>query len=291
MEQLNIAIIGGDLRQVYLAEMLALEGHNCTSFGLMASPTENGVRKATDIKAAMTNADYIIGPVPFSRNQKDMYAEQEEVDLKLESFMSFLNTGHMLFGGNITKNVKEYCRIHEIQYYDFMEIETVSIENAIATAEGSIVEAIKASPINLHHSKCLVIGYGRCAKILADKLKSLSALVTVAARNCDQLSLAYASGLSSISLENIDSLLPSFDFIFNTVPAMIVTKERLQCVSKQAVIIDIASKPGGTDFNAAKEYGICAKLCLGLPGLYAPKASAEILAKAFLTIVEGRCSY
>ena len=47
-------------------------------------------------------------------------------------------------------------------------------------------------------------------------------------------------------------------------------------------IIDIASAPGGVDYEAAGALGIAAKLCLGLPGKYAPKTAGEILAEEIM---------
>ena len=54
----------------------------------------------------------------------------------------------------------------------------------------------------------------------------------------------------------------------------------LQKMQKDAVVLDIASKPGGTDFEAAKKLGISAKLALGLPGIYSTKSSACLYQKA-----------
>ena len=47
-----------------------------------------------------------------------------------------------------------------------------------------------------------------------------------------------------------------------------------------SLIIDIASKPGGTDFEAAKRYAVAAKLALGLPGIYTTSSSAKLLKDA-----------
>ncbi|OJT91053.1 dihydrofolate reductase, partial [Clostridioides difficile] len=59
-----------------------------------------------------------------------------------------------------------------------------------------------------------------------------------------------------------------------------LTKERLEKVSQEVTIIDIASSPGGVDYSVVKEAGINATLCLGLPGKYSPKTSGEILVNA-----------
>lgn len=54
-----------------------------------------------------------------------------------------------------------------------------------------------------------------------------------------------------------------------------------------AVIIDIASRPGGTDLMAAEAYGIKVVAALGLPGLCATKSSAKVLADTFLNTVKS----
>ena len=71
--------------------------------------------------------------------------------------------------------------------------------------------------------------------------------------------------------------------IINTVPSLVITQDILESMSKEAVILDIASKPGGTDFVYAAEKGISAKLALGLPGIYSTKSSALSYKKAILT--------
>ena len=59
--------------------------------------------------------------------------------------------------------------------------------------------------------------------------------------------------------------------LVNTVPAPVVTRVIIKELPRDAYILDIASKPGGTDFACAKEFGIRADLVLGIPGKYAPK--------------------
>jgi dipicolinate synthase subunit A len=45
------------------------------------------------------------------------------------------------------------------------------------------------------------------------------------------------------------------------------------------VVIDLASAPGGTDFNAARELGLKAELAPGLPGIVAPVTAGRIIAE------------
>jgi len=150
------------------------------------------------------------------------------------------------------------------------------------------MEAIAASDINLHASKCLVLGYGRCAKVLAAKLKALDSHVLVAARSAEALASAEAAGLSTVAFPYLKCILPSCDYIFNTVPSPILTHDCLDYVNKQVCIIDIASAPGGLDYSYAEKLHLNAKLCLGLPGKVAPKTSADILATTILTMIKER---
>ena len=78
--------------------------------------------------------------------------------------------------------------------------------------------------------------------------------------------------------------------LVNTAPAPVITRSIIRELPRDAYILDIASAPGGTDFECAKEYGIRADLSLGLPGKYAPKESAYILDRAidrFVSREEG----
>ena len=61
-------------------------------------------------------------------------------------------------------------------------------------------------------------------------------------------------------------------------------KEVMARVSCDSLVIDIASVPGGVDFQAAKKAGIPVIHALGLPGKYAPKSSACLLVDIFLSI-------
>ena len=64
--------------------------------------------------------------------------------------------------------------------------------------------------------------------------------------------------------------------------ALVIREPMIREMHSDAVIIDIASRPGGTDLMAAEAYGIKVVAALGLPGLYTTKSSAKVLADAIL---------
>ena len=59
-------------------------------------------------------------------------------------------------------------------------------------------------------------------------------------------------------------------------------------MDRNALIIDLASEPCGTDFKTAEELGITAKKALGLPGKFAPKTAGEILKETVLNILSEK---
>ncbi len=121
------------------------------------------------------------------------------------------------------------------------------------------------------------MGYGKCGRILADRLCKLSCHVTVVSSCWEELAQAALSAEEALELRMFLSHADGYDFIFNTIPAMILTKEVLMHIHPQTQILDIASSPGGVDFAAAKERNIRAVHLPGLPGRYAPLSSARAI--------------
>ena len=128
----------------------------------------------------------------------------------------------------------------------------------------------------------MILDFGRCGQIIAKKIASLDANVSVSVRKEDVLSLAFAYGYEGFLLDELEEHVGKYDFIFNTIPAMVLPKNLLMKINAETAIIDIASSPGGVDFNFANDHCYNAGLYLGLPGLMSPKSSAKIQMDAIL---------
>lgn len=287
-QRYDIGIFGGDNRQVYMALSFLEKGYTVATYCTHVPVTHNNCTMSSSLTELFDACKVLIGPIPMSRDKITIYSNNESEDMTLAKVAQLLKNEHLFFGGVLPPLLTEVCDAKEIFYYDLMKNERIAILNAIATAEGTILEAIAGSDRNLHGSKCLVLGYGRCAKVLADKLKSLDARVIVAARNPEALAYAEAAGLATITLPYIKCVLSSCHYIFNTIPSRILTPDCLDYVDKNACIIDIASAPGGIDFDYAKQRNLNAKLCLGLPGKVAPRTSADILVTEISSLIKER---
>ena len=288
LELFDIGIFGGDLRQVYIALAFLAKGYSVTAYNLADTIKHDNFSQAPTLSELYNSSTLLIGPIPMSRDQITLFSNNPLSDMTIAHAAYLLSDNHILVGGQIPAPIIELCRHKHIPYYDLMSNEKIIILNAIATAEGTIMEAITRSSCNLHSSKCLILGFGRCAKVLGAKLKALDARVTIAARSEDALAYAYASGHDTLPITDIKNALPTFDFIFNTVPSFILDKDCLNRVSDNVTIIDISSAPGGVDFDYAKKHNINANLCLGLPGRVSPRSSADILVSEVLTFINER---
>lgn len=284
LSQLKIGVFGGDMRQVYLADALLKKGFHVCTFKTKEKIEHENCTTLHNLTELFEQCNVIIGPIPFN---KDLVTAASATDINSD-LSQLLTNDHILIGGIIPPHIVNSCNLKGVPYYDYMNDEKIAILNAIATAEGSIMEAIKSSDINLHGSQCLVLGYGRCGKVLAGKLKALDAKVTIAARSEEALAYAEAAGYQTCNLSDIKSILPSFNFIFNTIPALVLDKDHLALVDPKVTIIDIASQPGGVDFEFALKNNINAKLCLGLPGKVSPKTSADIILCGIMSFIKER---
>lgn len=284
----DYGIFGGDLRQVYMVMSLLQKGNLVATYNIAQTVTHENCSPMPTLNELFDQCRVLIGPIPMSRDMVSITSKTTPSDFTLAHIAYLLTKDHILFGGVIPAPITELCATKNIPCYDFMKNEKITVLNAIATAEGTIMEAITGSDRNLHGSNCLVLGYGRCAKVLAGKLKGMDARVTIAARSKEALAYAEADGHLTVYLPDIKCILPSYHFIFNTIPSLILDQDCLGLVDPLVTIIDIASAPGGVDFEYALQHKLNAKLCLGLPGKVAPKTSADILVTEINSLLKER---
>lgn len=273
----KIVVAGGDMRQVFLAEILSSKGYQVAACGLCGRTDDHRIRRADTLKEALEDADVVAAPVPFFSAGK-ISGKYQISDMDVETLLREMPENGILFGGNIPSDVGKRFRDRGVTVYDMMKDEYVAMQNTAATAEGAIAEAIKRSPRNLSKSRCMVLGYGRCGSTLALLLRGFSCHLTVVERDAARAAGASVLADRVLTGQGLAEEIGDAEFIFNTVPEKILNREELLRVKKSAWIFDLASSPGGADYTAASELSLNVMPLPGLPGKYSPETSAEILA-------------
>lgn len=272
-----IGIIGGDLRQRYLAQFLIEAGFGPV-YGAALCPVEEKDQweiPETEPEKLLKQASIIAAPVPMVRGQGCITG----TTLPWTELAGALNTEQRIFGGVFPEEMARYLRRKGIRYWDYMLSEEVALKNAVATAEGAIAEALRLWPENLLNCHCLVLGYGKCGRLLALRLKQFGAQVTVYARRKEIRVQAQTEGMAAVDDKNLPSKLSCCPVVFNTIPAPVLRQNHLAAMAKEHLLIELAGGQGCVPGELAETSGIHYVKCPGLPGKYAPKESARILAE------------
>jgi dipicolinate synthase subunit A len=281
-------IIGGDIRLAKLAEMLAKDNivnvYGINSEYLKREFNENGLSniRFSNLEECVSESDFVISSIPFSRDGININSSLYDGKISIQNLIDVLNSKSILFAGQLSEDIQEKLIKKDVRYVDFLEIEELTIKNCILTAEGAIQVAMEETGFCIHDSNVLILGYGRIGKILAHMLTGFGCNIYCEARKESDLGYINAYGYRPIRLAELEKYLDKFDYIFNTIPSMILDSNKLNHVKHDAIIIDLASNPGGVDFEYAKKCGIKAILALSLPGKVAPIASAKYLYEAIL---------
>ena len=285
----KFAVIGGDLRIIKLVKMLAEEGNAVYTFGLEKAEelkeNENIIFCEKLSRAIPEDVEVVIGPIPFSSNGVNINAPFSNNEISVRELIHYLNA-KILIAGSISPDIYNLANDEYIEIIDIMKREELAVLNTISTAEGAIEIAIANTNKIIHGSNVLILGFGRIGKVLARKLAGLSAKVTCAARKDEDLAWIRAYGHNETNINNLGENLSKYDIIFNTVPHLILTKERLEYVKGDTLLIDLASNPGGIDKKTAKEKNLKLIWALALPGKVAPVTTAEFIKDTIYNILK-----
>ena len=277
----NIAVIGGDLRIVKLIGMLKKENYEVNTYALEKTNEINN--KANTLQECINGADIVVGPLPLSSNSEYINTPFSDKKITIDELLDNLE-GKTFIAGSVKQEVYDKIEGRDITILDIVKREELAVLNAISTAEGAIQIAINETPKNLHGNNVLVLGFGRIGKVLAKMLDGIGSRVACEARKTTDLAWIKAYGYEPINLIELKENLSRFDIIINTIPYVVLDRGMLEEVKQDALIIDLASNPGGVDRDAIKELGIKFNWALSLPGKVSPVTSAEFMKETLINM-------
>ena len=276
----NFGILGGDFRQIHLAEKF-LDIGKVFLFGFDKLNDNFPFIILDNIYEIIEKSEYIILPLPETRDGIHLYCPFANTEINFDKKIFDFLSKKIIFGN--LKKFTEYKK--NIKFYNYSNTEEFQIMNAVPTAEGAIKIAMSEKNKTLFGSECLVAGFGRIGKILASRLKAFRSNITVVSRNSRELAWAKVLGYKQIHLDNLIYKIKNFDFIFNTIPSAIFTQQILSGCKKNVFIVDVASNPGGIDKKEAEKLKINCTHALGIPGKMFPKSAAKIIYNSIEKII------
>ncbi len=284
MKPTKFTILGGDLRSVSACNYIIEKGYGANTYLLDNAPLLSDDLKCESLPLSDV---YILG-IPSSSDGILINAPLSKNSMSLVDFFNFIKKGSIVTGGLLSNEIYAMAQNKDIKVIDYYSSEELQIKNAVPTAEGALEIAMRETALTISDTKSLIIGYGRIAKALAPMLKALGSDVYISSKNPSSLAWSAVSGYKPIHLSDLSGTLSYYDLIFNTVPVKIILENELREIKKDALVIDLASRPGGVDMEKASQIGVRVIWALGLPGKCAPVSSGRIIADTVLNSVCGR---
>jgi len=284
----TIWVLGGDLRQAHLARLLCQDGYIVHTFALDQSGVSDPALIHETTLDQLDSADVVILPMPISTKDANLFAPFSKQITSLDELLDHLKAQQLLLGGRLDPRTCAAARLRGLSILDYFAREELAVANCVPTAEGCLQLALEHLPITIHGCRILVLGYGRVARITAQRFAALGGQVTVAARKYDQFAWAQSAGHDILSIRHLSGNLDRFDLVVNTVPSIILGAQELQELSPDCLVIDLASFPGGVDREAAKELDRKVIWALSLPGSTAPVSAANIMRQTICHILHER---
>lgn len=263
MQKKQICVLGKDKRIGYLKDKMTEQ-----------SLSFEEITTSEQCQLLLHSKDIIILPLPAI--EKSGGINSLEGDLTPEQLAELISPGALVIGGMLPEGFRKLLEERRISWFDYFECEDLTVLNAMVTAEGAIALAMDNTPFSLYGSRILITGYGRISRCLVGILQGFGVgEIIVAARSPKDRQWASIDGAKSIELHSIYKEIEAVDVVFNTIPQLVITEDLLWLAKKDCLVVDLASAPGGVDFEAAKQLGIRSIWSLGIPSKAAPKTAGE----------------
>jgi dipicolinate synthase subunit A len=286
---MHVAIIGGDARQLEVIRKLTELDAKLSLIGF--DQLDHGFTGATKLRideVDFSDLDAIILPVPGTNleGQVETVFSNEKVFLTEEMLLK--TPKHCtIYSGISNSYLEKLMKAANRKHVQLFERDDVAIYNSIPTVEGTIMIVIQHTDFTIHGSRVAVLGLGRVGMSVARAFAALGAKVKVGARRSEHIARITEMGLYPFHLNDLEKEVTDIDICINTIPHMVVTASVISKMPAHTLIVDLASKPGGTDFRYAEKRGIKALLAPGLPGIVAPKTAGQIVANVLAQLLSA----
>ncbi|HEY8464987.1 MAG TPA: dipicolinate synthase subunit DpsA [Bacillota bacterium] len=282
--QFHVAVVGGDVRQIAVAKALTGLAGTVKVYGHPRESLPENTIYCSNLENVLTGVSVVVLPIS-GMDDAGMVRSYQTEWINFGQYLNLLSRGTVVITGSFPVSWMKRAIQKGLKVVQYAEDDTIAILNSIPTAEGAVQIAMEQLPITIHGSQVLVIGFGRVGVTVARAFQGLGAKVTVAARRLELLARAGEMGCDTVIHQDLATVIGKMQLVVNTVPAVVIDRETLQRTLPNVLIIDLASAPGGVDYDSARELGRKAIFAPGLPGKVAPQTAGNILASAIPKLI------
>jgi len=234
------------------------------------------------LEEGLSSADIVVLGLPMSQDGETVATDIPGQKIYVEALASKMCVRHTLMAGKISGEHRLAFERRGISCIDYLRREELAVSNAIPTAEGAVQIIMQELPVTVFSSNILIAGYGRIGKYLAKILQGLGARVTVSARRAEHFAWIQANGFTPVHTSSIPDTAGMYDVIINTIPHPVIDSAVLSKVKPDVFVLDLASAPGGVDFEYAHNHSVKVVSALSLPGKVAPVSAGKIVCDSVL---------
>ncbi len=282
MKKTVFLCVGGDARQIYMSRKLSEYGKVYT---YKINDISDKVTSLSSLDMMPEKANVLV--LPMMTSEMTIISKKGE-EIECSELVPCLRKNAIVTGGRLSTTLIEYFSALGFDVTDFFKREELVIKNCIPTAEGALQIAMQELATTIFGTKVLIIGFGRVAKATAKLFSACKADVTCTARSFSALAEVENAGYNAFHSKELLNQIEKYNVVINTAPALVINAKMLERVSKDTLIIDLASRPGGVDFEIAAKMNKRAIQALALPGKVAPITSGEIISDAVNNIIIER---
>jgi len=274
-------IVGGDRRQLACGQGLRQAGWQVECLGFDPAQLPPDLPAAAGMER-LQQARLALFPLGVSKEGL-VNCPLGAQELPLERCWQLLPQGCKVFGGNLKPEELALAQQLGLDIKDYFRVESLTVGNALLTAECAIQLCLEQLPQGLWQTPVLICGFGRIGRGLLTRLQGLDAQVTVAARKAEQRLWAREYGAKTLDFEQLGEVLPQTQLLINTVPQPILRREQLELLPQNCLLLELASAPYGIPREEAQQLGLPYILGSGLPGKLRPQRAGELIARCILS--------
>ena len=163
--ELNVWVVGGDLRQRALARLLREDGHTVHIAGL-----EGEGLAPEPLGPGLALAHCVILPLPVTQPEGVLHTPLSREKVALPDLLDWLEPGQIVCGGLVSPAVRAEGEGRGLRVFDYYAREECMVANAVPTAEGCLALLMEYRAHTIWRSPILVLGYGRVGQAVARRL-------------------------------------------------------------------------------------------------------------------------